>query len=70
MEKLDELDRRIIEELKKSPKTSYKLAKDLKISWASINLRCYRLLAKGILKAKIEEVRRGVGKRVVWSVKR
>lgn len=65
MSKAEQRIRRI---LKKGPLTTYELAKQAGVSWATANVHCYILKADGILDCRNEERRLGM-KRVVWWVK-
>lgn len=68
--KLDRVDK-IIQGLLKSrkvPLSTYDIAKKAKISWATANIHCYKLMAFGVLNCKNEEVKIGM-KRVVWWLK-
>ena len=53
----------------KMPLSTYDIAKKAKVSWATANIHCYKMMALGILMCKNEEVKIGM-KRMVWWVKK
>ena len=63
------VDEKIIEVLNKHKSlTTYQLAQKVGVSWATVNIHCYKLLSKGMLKVNHESSLSG--KRSIWSSKR
>ena len=67
---LDEIDKAIIDFLKKSEGflTTYKIAKEVKIAWSTANTHCYKLEAEDILERKRTPSKYGE-KKIVWRLK-
>ena len=63
--KISLVDKLIINMLQKNENlTTYQIAKELKVSWATVNTHCYKLKAMGIIDGKFEESISG--KKMVW----
>lgn len=70
MEMLDEIDKLIIDTLKKHKKlTTYQLAKQTKLSWSTVNSHCYKLKSMDAVDGKMEPARVGSRKKVIWWAK-
>jgi len=69
-EELTNVDKLILQHLKssKTPRTTYELAKDLEISWATVNLHCNKLFWMKQIKKEIKVSKTGM-KKVYWSVR-
>ena len=60
-------DKEIIELLKKNPKLStYQIAKELKISWSTANIHCFKLKIVGKIDGVPCESKFGMGEKMVW----
>jgi predicted transcriptional regulator len=69
MAELDRIDELVIELLRKSekPVSTYKIAKEVKIAWSTVNIHCYKLKSLGIMDEKT--VTSPVGqKKVMWKL--
>lgn len=69
MTDIDRIDELIVEVLGKSEKpiSTYKLAKDAKLAWSTINIHCYKLKSMGLIEEKT--VTSPVGqKKVMWKL--
>ena len=67
---LDRIDEVVVEVLGKSdkPLTIYKIAKEAKVSWATVNIHCYKLKSQGVIVENVFDIG-GVGqKRAFWSL--
>ncbi len=63
-----DIDRMILDALKRYKSlTTYQLAKRIDVSWATVNVHCYRLLAEG--KIRVNHESSFSGKRTIWSYK-
>ena len=51
------------------PISTYELAKRAKVSWSTMNMHCFRLSAKGVIKGREEKAPVGLGKKMLWSLK-
>lgn len=65
---LDQLDKFILSTLRtsKEPITTYELAKIAKVSWSTVNSRCYKLKSVGKIKGKTETSPMGLRKKKIW----
>ncbi len=68
LNKADELIRSLLKTSKRLLST-YEIAKEINVSWATANTHCYKLKAFGIIDGKNEEVKIGL-KRIVWWIKK
>jgi predicted transcriptional regulator len=69
MADIDRIDEFIIELLRKSekPMSTYKIAKEVKIAWSTVNIHCYKLKSVGALEEKT--VTSAIGqKKVMWKL--
>ena len=64
LDKVDDLIKSKLKGLKK-PLSTYEIAKNANLSWATANTHCYKLKSFGVIDGKYEEARIGI-KRVVW----
>lgn len=69
MTELDRIDELIVELLRKSekPMSTYKIAKEIKISWSTVNIHCYKLKSFNVLEEKTITSQIGQ-KKVVWEL--
>lgn len=67
---LDRIDEIVVDVLGRSekPLTIYKIAKEAKISWATVNVHCYKLKSAGILVENVCETGVPGQKRTFWSL--
>ena len=67
---LDRIDGLIMEILKnsKNPLSAYTIAKEVKISWSTANIHCYKLKSLGILEDRIMGTEIGQ-KKTYWRLK-
>ncbi len=63
---LSDIDKKILNLLKKSPHSTYSIAKKLGISWGTATTHCYKLKALNLIDSKIEESKFGHGQKIVW----
>ena len=62
------IDEMILKALKKHKSlTTYQIAKKLGVSWATVNVHCYRLLAEGKIKVNHESTISG--RKTIWMYK-
>jgi len=63
-----EIDKLLLKILKDSenPISTYKLAKKLGISWATVNVHCYKLMSTGRIKGELKESISG--KKMFWWI--
>jgi len=68
---LDRIDEAIINLLQKSkePLSIYKIAKETKLAWSTVNTHCYKLKSYDILEEKILTSEIGIGKKIFWRIK-
>ncbi|RLI89754.1 MAG: hypothetical protein DRO62_00965 [Candidatus Altiarchaeales archaeon] len=69
MTEMDRIDELIIELLGKSekPMSTYKIAKEAKLAWSTVNIHCYKLKALNLLEEKT--IISPIGqKRVMWKL--
>ncbi len=66
---LSRIDELIMDILTKSnkPLTTYKIAKEAKLSWATVNIHCYKLMSYDILKNETFDIGAGQ-KRILWRL--
>jgi len=64
---LSSLDKEILRILKQKQLTTYQIAKQLKISWSTANIHCYKLMSFGMVKGKPERPRFGKEKIIWWA---
>ncbi len=62
-------DKVVLRLLEKSGRalSTYEIAKALKLSWATVNTHCYKLMSFGVISGRNEEVKIGM-KRIVWEL--
>ncbi len=65
-------DKDIVDLLKKSsdPISTYQIAKDLKISWSTANLHCFKLKSFGKIEGDFKDSKFGQGMKMVWWINR
>ncbi|HDJ96800.1 MAG TPA: hypothetical protein ENG45_01870 [Candidatus Aenigmarchaeota archaeon] len=66
LSKKDELILDYLKKIKK-PQTTYEIAKNLEISWATVNLHCIKLHMNGLIKSRTKVSKTGA-KKVIWWV--
>ena len=66
MNTIDEIDEIILKEIAKKPVNTYRLAKNIGLSWSAIHNRCYKLV--GMNKITLEYISIG-RKQNVWQLK-
>ncbi|MBN2014253.1 MAG: hypothetical protein JW778_03645 [Candidatus Altiarchaeota archaeon] len=54
---------------KKKPVSTYKLAKETKLSWSTVNSHCYKLKSFGVLDMLSKETPFGQ-KKMLWNVRK
>lgn len=64
---LSALEKEILRILKQKTLSTYQLAKELKVSWSTVNAHCYKLKSLGLLDNKIEKPRFGKEKVLWWA---
>jgi DNA-binding transcriptional regulator YhcF (GntR family) len=67
---LDRIDEAIINILKKSKEllSVYKIAKEIKLAWSTVNTHCYKLKSYNILEERTITSKFG-GKKTFWGLK-
>jgi len=69
MREIDRIDELILELLRKSekPMSTYKIAKEAKLAWSTVNIHCYKLKSFDLLEEKttISPIGR---KKVMWKL--
>ncbi len=70
MSKISGIERKIIEFLRASPLSTYQIAKKLKVSWATARFYCYKLKALDLVEESVEKTKRGIGRKIVWKLKK
>ena len=70
-EKMTKADELIVEILEKAnkPLTTYQIAKEAGISWATVTIHCQKLKYMRVLESSVEESKIGT-KKVLWWVKK
>jgi len=65
----DKIDGLVVEVLNKSekPLTVYKIAKEARLSWATVNIHCYKLKSRGVLVDNAEDLVTGQRK-IFWCL--
>jgi len=65
-------DKEIIDLLKRSsdPLSTYQIAKDLKMSWSTANLHCFKLKTFGKIECEFKDSKFGQGMKMVWWINR
>lgn len=68
---LSPIDKALVDMIRgeKKPVSTYKLAKETKLSWSTVNSHCYKLKAFGILDMSSNKSRFGQ-KKLLWYVKK
>jgi len=66
---LDKIDGLVVGILNKSekPLTVYKIAKEAKLSWATVNIHCYKLKSQGALVDTVSDLPTGQ-KKIFWCL--
>lgn len=68
---LSPIDKVIVNVIKgeRKPVSTYKLAKETKLSWSTVNSHCYKLKSFGILEMSSKKTPFGQ-KKMLWNVKK
>lgn len=69
MTEIDRIDELVIELLRKSekPMSTYKIAKEAKLAWSTVNIHCYKLKSLGMLDE--QTITTPIGqKKVIWKL--
>ena len=68
MREIDRIDKLILELLRKSqPMTTYKIAKEAKLTWSTVITHCYKLKSFGLLEEKT--IISPIGKKkIMWNL--
>ncbi len=64
---IDALTERILK-TSKEPLSTYQIAKQVKISWSTANIHCYKLKSEGKIDGKMEKAEVGSGKKMIWWI--
>jgi predicted ArsR family transcriptional regulator len=64
---LSALEKEILRILKQKTLSTYQLAKELKVSWSTVNTHCYKLKSLGLVESKIEKPKFGREKVLWWA---
>jgi len=64
------IDRAILDAIRgsKQPLSTYGIAKDVRVSWSTVNTHCYKLKSMGILSEQRQQSRFGQSK-MLWHLK-
>ena len=68
---LSEIDKKILELLKKAkkPLSTYQVAKKSNVTWPTAISHCYKLKSLGLIKSKYEKSKFGSKEKMVWWAK-
>ena len=69
MTSMDKIDGIVVDVLNKSekPLTVYKIAKEARLSWATVNIHCYKLKSQGLLVDNASDLVTGQ-KKIFWCL--
>jgi DNA-binding CsgD family transcriptional regulator len=64
---LSALEKEILRILKQKTLSTYQLAKELKVSWSTVNTHCYKLKSLGLVENTLEKPKFGREKVLWWA---
>ena len=64
---IDALTEKILK-TSRQPLSTYQIAKQVKISWSTANIHCYKLKSEGKIDGKMEKAEVGSGKKMIWWI--